>query len=352
MIEKKDLRLQDIGEFALLERLAETLGSAGRGAGKGVIRGIGDDAAVLQNSPGTRLLACCDMMIEGKHFDLSYFSPWQLGWKSLAINLSDIAAMGGRPRWALISMGLRPDLRVSFVEEIYAGIAELAERFGVTIVGGDTCSSAEQLVIDVCLLGEAYRTEVSYRSAASEGDLILVTGKIGSAAAGLAYMREDAKDDLKIEGLDELLRAHLEPVPRIEEAAVLTKSGLVGAMNDLSDGLASELHEIAQASGCGARIWADRLPISPATILMADQTGADPQHWALFGGEDYELLLTIPGGKGSPLKARKLGRSLMKKTGTPLNFIGRILPASYSVEIVQPDEKIEPLGAKGYDHFK
>ena len=144
---------------------------------------------------------------------------------------------------------------------------------------------------------------------------------------------------------------HLEPVPRIEEAAVLTKSGLVGAMNDLSDGLASELHEIAQASGCGA--GSGRSPAHQSgNDSYADQTGADPQHWALFGGEDYELLLTIPGGKGSPLKARKLGRSLMKKTGTPLNFIGRILPASYSVEIVQPDEKIEPLGAKGYDHFK
>lgn len=350
MLEKEDLRLQDIGEFALLERLVEVLGPVGRGAGYGVIRGIGDDTAVLQGTPGTRLLACCDMLIEGKHFDFAYYSPREVGWKALAVNLSDIAAMGGRPRWALVSLGLRPDLKVSFVEEIYAGIAELAQRFGVVIIGGDTCAAAGRLVIDVCLLGEAYRSEVAYRSGADEGDLILVTGTIGAAAAGLACLRSGEKAAL--ENFAELRQAHLKPLPRVKEAAVLIKSGLVGAMNDLSDGLASELHEIAQASGCGARIWADRLPISPATAFMAGRLGVNAHDWALFGGEDYELLLTIPGGKGSPLKARRLGRSLRKITGTPLTFIGRILPALGVVEIVQSDGAIEPLLPGGYNHFK
>jgi len=122
-------------------------------------------------------------------------------------------------------------------------------------------------------------------------------------------------------------------------------------MNDISDGLASELHEIAQASGCGARIWAERLPISEATALLARKLGVNSLDWALYGGEDYELLLTIPGGKGSPLKARKLGRALLKVTGTPLTFIGRILPAPGVVEIVQPDGEIEPLLPGGYNHF-
>jgi thiamine-monophosphate kinase len=349
-MKEKDLRVQDIGEFALIERLVEVLGPASRGAGQGVIRGIGDDAAVLQNNPGTRLLASCDMLVEGMHFDLSYFSPRQLGWKALAVNLSDIAAMGGRPRWALVSLGLKPELKVSFVEEIYAGIAELAGDFGVIIVGGDTCSSPERLVIDICILGEAYRSEVAYRSGAREGDLILVTGKLGAAAAGLAYLREGGKAE--IDGSEELRQAHLKPVPRVKEAAILIHSGMVGAMNDISDGLASELHEIVQASGCSARIWAERLPISQATALMARHMGADPRDWALYGGEDYELLLTIPGEKGSPLKARKLGRSLMKITGTPLNFIGKILPVSGAVEIVQSDGEIEPLLPGGYNHFK
>ncbi|RJX29453.1 MAG: thiamine-phosphate kinase [Dethiobacter sp.] len=345
-----NLRIKDIGEFALIERLVEVLGPAGRGAGQGVIRGIGDDAAVLQNNPGTRLLASCDMLVEGIHFDLSYFTPRQLGWKALVANLSDIAAMGGRPRWALVSLGLKPEMKVSFVEEIYAGIAELAGKFGVTIVGGDTCSSPERLVIDICILGEAYRAEVAYRSGAHEGDLILVTGKLGAAAAGLAYLREGGK--AAIDGAEELRQAHLKPVPRVKEAAILIHSGMVGAMNDISDGLASELHEIVQASGCGARIWTERLPISQATALMAAHTGVNPLDWALYGGEDYELLLTISGEKGSPLKARKLGRTLAKATGTPLNFIGRILPLSGTVEMVRPDGEIEPLLPEGYNHFK
>lgn len=347
---EKDLLVEDIGEFALLERLVEVLGSAGRGAGQGVIRGIGDDAAVLQSNPGTRLLASCDMLVEGRHFDLSYFSPRQLGWKALSVNLSDIAAMGGRPRWALVSLGLKPQLKVSFVEEIYAGMAELAADFGVTIVGGDTCSSPECLVIDICILGEAYRKEVAYRSGAREGDLILVTGKLGAAAAGLVYLR--AAEKVKFEGVEELQQAHLKPLPRVKEAAVLIQSGLVGAMNDISDGLASELHEIAQASGCGARIWAERLPISPAADLLARRLGGSAQEWALYGGEDYELLFTIPGGKGAPLKARKLARKMMKTTGTPLSLIGKILPAPGAVEIVQANGEIEPLLPGGFNHFK
>jgi thiamine-monophosphate kinase len=345
-----DLRLQDIGEFTLIERLMEVLGPAGMGAGQGVIRGIGDDTAVLQNTPGTRLLASCDMMIEGRHFDLAYFSPRELGWKALAVNLSDIAAMGGRPRWVMVSLGLKPELKVTFVEEIYAGIAELASHFGVIIVGGDTCSSPERLVIDICILGEAYRSEVSYRSGASEGDLILVTGKLGSAAAGLALLRAGSKAE--IGGAEELRMAHLKPMPRIREASLLIRSGLVGAMNDISDGLASELHEIVQASGCGARIWAERLPISQEAASLARRMGAEPQDWALYGGEDYELLLTIPGGKGSPLQVRKLNRTLVKATGTPLSFIGRIFPDPGVVEIVQPNGEIEPLLPGGYDHFR
>jgi thiamine-monophosphate kinase len=331
-VQEKDCCIQDIGEFALIERLAEVLGPAGQGAGQGVIRGIGDDAAVLQNVPGTRLLAACDLLIEGVHFDLSFATPRQLGWKALAVNLSDIAAMGGRPRWVLVSLGLKPGLQVSFVEEIYAGIAELAGNFGVIIVGGDTCSSPDRLVIDLCVLGEVNRTEIAYRSGAREGDYLLVTGKLGAAAAGLAYL--SAKEQLELEGAAELLQSQLQPVPRVKEAAVLVRSGMVGAMNDLSDGLASELHEIARASGCGARIWAERLPINPAAVLLGRQLGVDPLDWALYGGEDYELLLTIPGGKGSPLVARRLSRNLWKATGTPLSMIGRVMPSSAGVEIV------------------
>jgi len=347
---ENELLLRDIGEFVLLERLVEALGPAGRGPGRGVICGIGDDAAVLQGDHGVRLLACCDMLVEGRHFDLSYFSPRHLGWKALSVNLSDIAAMGGKPRWALVSLGLKPELKVSFVEEIYAGMAELAAEFGITVVGGDICSSPQCLVIDVCLLGEVSPREVVYRSGARAGDLILVTGKLGAAAAGLVYLQ--ASEKVEIDGAEELQQAHLKPRPRLKEASILVQSGLVGAMNDISDGLASELHEIAQASGCGARIWAERLPVSPAAELLGRRLGKSPLKWALYGGEDYELLVTIPGGKGAPLKVRKLARKMMKATGTPLTLIGRILPDPGTVEIVQADGEIEPLPPGGYNHFK
>lgn len=346
-----DLRVKDIGEFSLIERLVEVLGPTARGAGQGVIRGIGDDAAILQNSPGTRILASCDMLLEGRHFDLSYSSPRQLGWKALAVNLSDIAAMGGRPRWALVNLGLRPELKVSLVEEIYAGIAELAEEHGVIVVGGDTCSSPEQLIIDICILGEASRSGIAYRSGAMENDMILVTGNLGKSAAGLAYLRGKMQLQLEPDDREELLGAHLRPVPRVKEASLLIRSGMVNAMNDISDGLASELHEIVQASGCGARIWAERLPLSPSTIKMANSIGVNPLEWALYGGEDYELLLTIPGSKGSPLRVRRLSNSLKRATGTSLSLIGRILPFP-GVELVYPDGRVEPLAQGGYNHFK
>lgn len=349
-MQKNDTRVQDIGEFALIERLAEILGPAGWGAGQGVIRGIGDDAAVLQNSPGTRLLAACDLLIEGVHFDLSFCTPHRLGWKALAVNLSDIAAMGGRPRWALVSLGIKPELKVSFVEEIYAGIAELAEKFGVIIVGGDTCSSPEQLVIDICVLGEVSRAAVAYRSGAREGDYLLVTGSLGAAAAGLAHLRSEKEKSVPKDAA-ELVQAQLQPMPRVREATILIRSGQVGAMNDLSDGLASELHEIVSASGCGARIWAERLPICPATALLARRLGVDPLVWALYGGEDYELLITVYGGKGAPLKMRRLIRNLQKTTGTTLSLIGKMLPAAEGVQLVGLDGETKPLQQKGYAHF-
>lgn len=349
-MDDKNQQVKDIGEAALIERLLQVLGTTGQGSGQGVLRGIGDDAAVLQNIHGTRLLAACDMLVEGVHFDLSYASPRQVGHKALAVNLSDIAAMGGRPRWALVTLGLKPQLEVHFVEEIYRGIAELAETYGVVIVGGDTCASPDRLLLDVCILGEANRKEITYRAGARDGDMILVTGTLGKSAAGLALLQN--KEEIEGEGARELVEAHLAPQPRVNEANVLVRSGLVGAMNDISDGLATELWEVVSASGCAARIWAERLPISPAARATAAELGVDPLQWALYGGEDYELVLTIAGGKGAPLQARRLANSLKRATGTPLSFLGRIFASPESkVEMLETGEKMVELSPGGYDHF-
>ena len=346
----RERRIKDTGEFALIEHIVKVLGTSAYGVGQGVIRGIGDDTAVLQQAPGVRLLASCDMLVEGRHFDLAYFTPRQVGWKALAVNLSDIAAMGGRPRWALVSLALRPDLTVGFVEDLYLGIAELAEQHGVVIVGGDTCSSPDRLIIDVSILGEASRYEVAYRSGARDKDMILVTGYLGQAAAGLAHLQK--KEIIPpLDGLDVLHQAHLVPEPRVRESAELMRSGLVGAMNDISDGLTSELYEIIQASGCGARIWAERLPIDETTLHLARQLGVDPLDWVLNGGEDFELLLTVKGGKGYPIKIKSLSHAVKRLTGTPLSVIGRILPQHEGMSIVLPDGRIEVLKPGGYNHF-
>lgn len=344
-----NLRVKDIGEFQLIERLTEVLGSTARGEGQGVIRGIGDDAAVLQYTPGTRLLATCDIMVEGKHFDLSYFTFSQVGKRALAVNLSDIAAMGGHPRWALVSLGIPPETEVKSVEEIYSGMAELAEEYGVNIIGGDTSSSAGNLVIDICLLGEAYRSEVTYRSGARDGDLILVTGALGSAAAGLACLKHKINIS-EIDGAEDVVRSHLTPTPRIKEASYIINNADVGALNDISDGLATELWEITQASGCGARIFEERLPISRATLNIAHSIGVDPLDWVLYGGEDFELLLTISGGKGTPLMLRKITRGLKRLTGTSLSAIGRIVPSGN--EFIRRKGDAEELFPKGYNHFR
>ena len=340
--------IKDIGEFALIEHLAGVLGSTAYG-GEGVIRGIGDDAAVLQQSPGSRLLASCDMLMEGRHFDLDYFTPWQVGWKALAVNLSDIAAMGGRPRWALVSLGLPPTLTVGFIEDLYKGMAELADRYEVIIVGGDTCSSPGGLVIDIAILGEASRYEVAYRSGAQENDILMVTGYLGQAAAGLAHLKKGKEPFLP--EADVLHQAHLVPEPRVEQALELMRSDLVGAMNDLSDGLATELYEIVQASGCGARIWADRLPIDNPTEQLARQLGVDPLDWALFGGEDFELLVTVKGSKGFSLKVKGLAQAIKSMTGTPLSIIGSVMPQDEGIAIVYPDGREAELKPGGYNHF-
>ena len=322
MMSEKELLIKDLGEFSLIEHLVEVLGDAARGTGQGVIRGIGDDAAVLQVTSGQRLLVSCDMFIEGIHFNWHYCSPHQLGWKALVANLSDIAAMGGRPRWALVSLGLPPETPLKRVEGIYRGIAQLCKEFGVTIVGGDTTSSPRGTVLDITVLGESSRSKIAYRSGASEGDWLLVTGELGKAAAGLACLQEGIECDASVK---DVIQAHLMPWPRVREAAVLMSSNLVGALNDISDGLVSEAAEIALASGLGVVLWEERIPVSSSAKKWPGAWTATPYIGPFMVGK-ISSYLTIPGGKGAPMRIRRLVRSLKKTTGTSLTIIGRMVP--------------------------
>lgn len=336
------MKLHDIGEFGLIERISSgTVNNP-----EGLVAGIGDDAAVLKTPGDKNLLVTCDMLVEGVHFLPKRITPYQLGRKALAVNLSDIAAMGGIPRHALVSIALPIGLALEYVDELYRGLKDIAQKTGVNVVGGDTVR-APILIIDVALLGEADPTTVVFRGGARPGDLIMVTGNLGASAAGLNLLLRDDEASLATAGEANkiVIKAHLEPVPRLAESRVIAGIRSATAMIDISDGLASEVNHICRISCTGARIWADRLPILEATLRVAESIGKSPTSLALYGGEDYELLFTIHPNLAGDLKA-----TVEKATGTPVTVVGEIMPPEFGICLVT-DGRLEELQAKGYNHF-
>ena len=325
--------IKEIGEFGLIKRMASEIGDTGRP----VIAGIGDDTAVLHPPEGKVQLLTTDMLVEDVHFRLNTASPLQIGWRSLAVNISDIAAMGGEPTYAVISIGFPRDATVELVDEIYSGMSKIAEAYSVDIVGGDTVS-APQLVINVALLGEVEAENLLLRSGAKEGDVLVVTGDLGGSDAGLNILEHN----LPIEGTEK----HLTPTPRVREGRLLAKSGCVTSMIDISDGLASEVHHICEESGTGARIYMSDIPLSDNVRRVAECTGKKPHDLALYGGEDFELLFTC-----QPDKASLLTKEMLAACGTPLTVVGQIIGASHSVTMEDASGNILRLGPRGYNHF-
>lgn len=333
------MKLSSIGEFGLIEKFKKGILFAQRS----VIVGIGDDAAVLKISKESKYqLFTTDMLIEGVHFDLSYTSPFQLGWKALSINISDIAAMGGIPTFALVSLGLKKDAPVKFVEDIYQGIKRVAKRFSVDIVGGDTVSSS-RLTINISLLGEVERKNLILRRGAKPGDSIFVTGTLGDSAVGLAFLKR-ANHPLSI--TQKTIRAHLTPLPRLKEARALAQTQKVSSMIDVSDGLSSDLIRIAEASKVGVKIYADKIPLSFASKKGSKLLKKEPLDFALYGGEDYELLFTVPKSQ-----AGKLSSQFTKKVKTHLLLIGEIIPPEEGYQLLNYKGRTIRLKAGGYNHF-
>ncbi|NPV52683.1 MAG: thiamine-phosphate kinase [Firmicutes bacterium] len=377
------MQIGEIGEFGLIKRITQ-----GVLPGPGVVEGVGDDACVLDVGGDLRLLVTIDMLVEGSHFLRDKITPYQLGRKALAVNLSDIAAMGGLPRFFLVSIGVPSSLPVEYVDEVYRGMKDMATRWGVSLVGGDTVHS-EITVVDVTVLGLAAENEILLRSGARPGDIILVTGHLGASAAGLGLLLSsrdeemgkdlggeiscrDARPASQVSGSDEggcspgkvggsyepayprgyeryegrVLQAHLEPDPRIAEARVIAGTGKATSMIDISDGLASEINHICERSCVGARILADRIPIDEATLAVARSLGKDSLRWALTGGEDYELLFTVrPGAVDGIIKA------VREETGTQVTAIGEIRPREEGVSLVHPGGEVQRLEARGFNHF-
>jgi thiamine-monophosphate kinase len=335
------LTIGALGEFGLIARLTSGLPTS-----PDVLVGVGDDCAVLEVGGEEVLLATCDAQLDGRHFLRDVATPEQIGRRALAINLSDIAGMGGRPRFALLSLLLSPDLPVSLLDGVYAGLRQEASRYGVVIVGGNVAAAQDFLGIDMTVLGQVPREQVLLRRGARAGDVLLVTGTLGEAAAGLYLLLHP---ELAVpEALAHHLKAaQLTPVPRVPEGRLLARLGSVTAMLDISDGLAGDLGHLCAQSQVGARIDEAALPISAATQEVAGLVGQSALEWALSGGEDYQLLFTAPPGA-----VRRIQELLWLATGTQVTVIGEILPPEAGMRLRTPAGAMQPLAARGWDHLR
>ena len=326
------MKVSELGEFALIDLVAEIVGKA---SSDRLVLGIGDDAAAWL--PGGALqLGTTDALIQDVHFTFKTAAWRDLGWKALAINISDIAGMGGKPYYALVSVGLPPDTEVNDIREFCRGMVEVAGEFGVDICGGNV-SNAPAVMINVSLIGEA-TDDILTRSAALPGDYVAVTGYLGQSAAGLEMLESGLEFDTETNAY--LRAAHLRPCPRIAEGQVLTQNGVKAAV-DISDGLLGDLTHVCKASNVGARLRVDSLPIHP---FVRAAFGDKSREFAISGGEDYELLFT------AEAEAIDRVRELMP---SPITVIGEIV-SDEPGQVVLLDENGRSIDCdqRGWDHFR
>ncbi len=332
------MRIRSLHEDEVVARALKQLGV--RAKGLEVAAGE-DDAAVLRVGR-KKLILTCDALLEGVHFRRDWCPPPALGWKALCVNLSDVAAMGGRPLMALVTLGLPPNLSVGWLDHFYRGLGEAARKFGVAIAGGDTVKSPGRIWVDVFVLGECERPLL--RKGAKAGDVVAVTGYLGASRAGLEALEEGKSlRALSLGEWEEVVRAHLRPRPRLKEAQILSQCGATALM-DLSDGLALDAPRLARASKVKMRIELAKIPVHPVARKHAEAKGQNPEKFAAEGGEDYELLLTLPPEK-VPEAKRKLRRA-----GCPLTMVGEVMRGE-GVEFIGPKGKAEKLSAS-FEHFK
>jgi thiamine-monophosphate kinase len=311
-----------------------------------VIMGIGDDCAVIRGPRDQVLLITTDMLLEGVHFDLSWHPPRQLGRKAAAVNLSDVAAMGGRAVAALLSICI-PDPELPWIREFLAGFVEVLQQHGADLVGGDTVRGKAGTLLSITILGEMLEKNILYRSGALHDDLVWISGPVGLAAAGLELLKAGPQAKKKFpETWQEFIEAHLDPEPQMELGRLLAESGLVHAMMDISDGLATDLAHMCAASGVGAEIAAHDLPLSKALAEAAKHAGVSAIDWQLKGGEDYQLLFAAPAKNETALR-----QLAAEHAGGTFFCIGRFQRGS-GVFLRTPDETRTDITYQGYDHFR
>lgn len=332
------MKLEEIGEFGLIEKIRKSMPLPC----KPVIVGIGDDAAAVMPEKGSLVLITSDMFLEGIHFDRSFSDPFHIGFKALAVNISDVAAMGGKPTAAIISIGLPQDITVEEVEGLFDGIKESSREFGISVAGGDTCRSVSGLILSITLLGEVEEDLMVLRSNAKVGDAIFVTGILGDSAAGLELLRKSSQ--FTSHSSRSLIERHLMPHPKIDEGRMIAENKWATAMIDISDGLLSDLSHICDESGTGAEIYLERVPLSSELREVAEEMKRDPLSLALKGGEDYELLFTSPKDKAEEvMNARIKGKPLAA-------MIGEVIKGERV--LIDESGKRHPFVPEGYDHFR
>ena len=336
-------KIGDVGEFGLIRRIKDLLEREGVTSER-VSLGIGDDTASFLPRPGYELLVTCDCMVENRHYLSRYITPFDLGRRAMTMNISDIGAMGGKPLYVLVSLGLRADMLVRDVEEMYRGFLAELNPFGGSIIGGNLTGSGNGMFIDITLIGEVQEGKGVRRSGAREGDAILVTGYPGQAAAGLQLLLH-SPDDAALLG-HALVKIYNTPSHRAQLGAAIAGTGYATAMIDTSDGFLGDLGHICEESGMGAEILYEKIPVSKGVQEAALMLGRNPHDFFLGESDDYELIVTC-----RPEHVDSLRSASTECCGALLTEVGRITASGHEIALVLPDGEIRPVKPLSWDHF-
>ncbi len=332
------MKLKDIGEFGFINRISPL----GNIRPEGVIKGIGDDCAVIQIQTDEYLLVTTDLLLEKVHFLVEWASPETIGARALTANLSDIAACGGNPRDVFLSLAIPDKMEVEWLDAFYRGLTKLARQYKVNVLGGDTTSSKTDFVISIAVTGLVPAEQVLLRHTAKEGDIIILTGPTGLSRAGCDILIK--RQDLKTEAAIAAVEAHLKPRPHIAEGRMLATSGACTAAIDVSDGISSDLAHLCQDSGLGAILYETRIPIPPELTQLGKILKRRPMDWVLNGGEDYVLLAAI-----TPTKLQGVIEEA-EKNNWKFYPIGEFV-AGPKMQLSRSDGKTQEIAPAGWDHF-
>jgi len=336
--------VSDLGEFELIKIFQQTLANCGLPSP----RGIGDDAAIIQPSSGEEWLISKDLLLEGIHFDSNYASFQEIGYKAAAVNVSDIAAMGGTPQYLFVGLAVPSSQPLTHVRALYRGLRDLCREFGVAVIGGDTCASKTDACISITIIGKVKTGHALRRDEAKVGDGIYVTGTLGDSGAGLRLLQNPSPQhtgQLPKSVVRFLMKRHLHPTPRIQLGQLLAKRRLASAAIDLSDGLSGDLHHLCKASLVGAEIEMSKIPISSACATYCKDRHESSMDLALASGEDFELLFTA-----SPRHHQSLKR-MTSRLGHMITRIGTIRPHQQGLHLMLEDGSRQALPRNSYDHF-